>query len=200
MNPTRNGAPLFLPLALLYLPQFKAWARIDHTDDDDSLSLMLAGAIDQLSRQLGIEIALGEWTWSPVDPGMPGNTNRLACACNPPGWSATYIPIPVRGVTSFTVDRGGVDVSNDFHLSGDTYWGDFGEMFLASDGGAQVGDVVTLVSGTLDEADVPFGLTSIIFRYGLYIWENRESASEKNLSEVPDFLLRAWSVYWTPRV
>lgn len=201
MTITRDGAADYMALATDYLPQFKSWARIDHDDDDDSLTLTLAGAIEQLSKQLGIDIARGVWLWIPISASAPGVTNRLACACAPQGWSSTYIPVPVRGVVSFTVSRGEppVDVSAGFHLAGNLYWGDFGETFLASDAGAQVGDVVRLTGGTDTASDVPPALTNIVFRYGLFIWENRESATDKTIAEVPDFLLRAWSIYWTPR-
>lgn len=197
-----------LPDALLV--PFKAWARIDHDDDDASCKLTIARTIDLLERQLGILIAPQEWLWIPRDDmGNATTDNRLACYCQHCGpmvsWS--YLPIPLRGVTAFTVSREGNDVSADFRLAGDISYADFGQSYLASANGVQVADEITLkggatVSGTAPDlmTDLPPALLDLIFRYGLFLWENRESATDRAMSEVPDWVNRSWAAFWVPRV
>lgn len=204
----RIAAPDYAALAAAFLDSFKSWARVDHNDDDEALELLLAEAMNLLERQLGISIAYQEWTWTPIpEPGTPGTragsgTNRLACCGGGPAVSSGYLPIPIRGVQSFTVTRGEppVDVSDQFYLSGETYWGDFGQTYLASYSGVQASDDIVLVAGTDDAAEVPPALVNILFRYALFLWENRESGAAHAVTEMPDFLQRAWSIYWTPRL
>jgi hypothetical protein len=190
-------------LAEELLPDFKAWARIDHTDDNSALELMLSRTMGLLERQWGVAIAPAIWEWVPrsgayaLPTGVP--ENRLACAC-PPLVSWSYVPIPLRGITGATVAHGGVDVSNTFALAGDTVYGDFGQMYLqALVDPIQTDDVVTLnveTSATM----LPPELVDVLFRYALFIWENRESATERGMAEVPDWINRAWGPFWSPRV
>jgi hypothetical protein len=172
-----------LPAALL--DDFKAWARIDHTDDDRGLSLILARAIELLERQFGVCIAPSVWTWRPVVDAMAGN--RLACGCyGAPAYSANLAPVPLRGVVAFTVMRGDVpdDVSSQFELVGgdDT----FAQLYLASAEGVGQSDVVQLETGQpIDPDKFPPALMDVVFRYALFLWENRESAPTEALATCP---------------
>ena len=198
-------------LATELLVPFKAWARIDHDDDDASLTLTLARALDLLQRQWGVVLIPSEWRWVPRPEGSGldlQTDNRLLCFCQHPAgrlsWSA--VPVPIRGVSGFTVEREGLDVSAEFTLSGDIFYGDFGQTYLTSADGIKPADVVTLVGGPVnatDEADadmLPPAVVDVLFRYSLFLWENRESSTDKQMSEVPDWINRAWALFWVPRV
>jgi hypothetical protein len=190
---------------------FKEWARIDHTDDDNSITLVLARTIALLERQFGILIASQSWEWTPRSAedsaGASGAPeNRLCCrngtqGGQPVSWG--YLPIPLRGITGFSGYRIGFGTLNPyFQLAGDTTYGNFAQIFLESIDAAipiEVGDVFTLDTEVTYDI-VPFELIDVILRYALFLWENRESATEREMREVPDWLNRAWGPFWTPRV
>jgi hypothetical protein len=189
------------------LDDFKQWARIDHTDDDASLKLMLASVTDLLERQLGISIAPAGWHWVPREANDPLDTiDRGPCHHARQLW--TYVPVPFRGAIEFTVSRASGDVTSEFVLDGDTHPGNFGQQYLAAVSGAAgvaVDDAVMLAVGFDPAKDsieqLPPALLDVLFRYALYIWENRESVVVGNtVNEMPDFLSRAWAPFWTPRV
>jgi len=91
--------------------------------------------------------------------------------------------------------------SGAFRLVGDLDYSMFGQIYLQGMDGAtvQVGDVCELSTDVTMEV-LGFELVDLILRYALFLWENRESATDREMSEVPDFLNRAWGPFWSPRV
>lgn len=182
-----------VPDALLVA--FKAWARIDHDDDDDALRLNLARVVDLLERQFGIAIAPQEWAWLPLQPRSPASARF--------GSALPALGLPVRGVADFTATRGAEDVTDEYEiegagaLSGTAY----DELRLVRAGGILPGDTLLLTAGvTVDTVDaLTPALVDLLLRYGLYLWENRESGSAATLADVPDWVNRAWATFWTPR-
>jgi len=191
---------------------FKQWARIDHDDDDGSLGLTLMRGLDLLERQWGVVLNVSTWRWVPREANGMGlaeqDDNRLACMCRhvPPRASWKQVPVPIVGIAGFRVDRDGTDVSADFSLTGDTFYPDFGQAYLSSADGVQPGDVVMLsagplVSGTTPNVNLyPPAVVDVLFRYCLFLWENREAATDKQMADVPDWVNRAWALFWQPRV
>jgi hypothetical protein len=207
---TYNGRDLATEL----IPAFKAWARIDHTDDDNAITLLLARTISLLERQLGILIATQTWDWIPrvkdYGTAAPANApeNRLQCCNGFPAISWGFLPVPLRGITKITVKRPNTgqgspttDVTAQFQLWGDVNYCEFGQIYLQGINGAtvEVADIVTLQT-EVTEALLAYELVDIILRYALYLWENRESATASAMAEVPDFLSRTWGPLWSPRV
>jgi hypothetical protein len=199
-------------LATELLPTFKGWARIDHNDDDTAATACLARTIGQLERQFGILIASQQWEWTPRDvqsPAQPANLpeNRLCCCQGMPPFSWGFLPLPLRGVTDATVTRvvpppdPPADVSDQFRITGEVNYSDFGQAYLQGLDGAtvQIADVVTLATNVTADI-VPPELVDVILRYALFIWENRESATDRGMTDVPDWLNRAWGPFWSPRV
>lgn len=195
---TRVGPPEYADLVEALLPPFKAYARIDHDDDDDGLKLILSETVALLERQFGVAIAPQVWAWQ-LDGTTATSANRLACACD--GLPASAI-VPIRGVNDWRASRGTppVDVTAEYSMAGNLYWADFSPLALERAGGIVGGDTLELIAGMPEGGSLSPGLFNLVFRYGLFLWENRESGGAQDLTEAPDWLLRVWSTYWTPRL
>jgi hypothetical protein len=195
-------------LATAMMVGFKEWARIDHDDDDNSITLTLARTIGLLERQFGVLIASQTWEWLPRTVSdttgyADAPENRLCCANGGARVSWFYVPIPLRGITSVTGYRPGMgDITAYFRLAGDSTYSNFAQTYLESlqsDMQVEPEDVFTLATNVVYDI-VPFELVDVILRYALFMWENRESATERAMAEVPDWLNRAWAPFWSPRV
>ena len=117
--------------------------------------------------------------------------NRLCCCNGTPAISWGFLPLPLRGVTGFSMTLANPG-SGSFRLVGDLDYSTFGQIYLQGIDGStvQVGDVAELSTDVTMEV-LGFELVDLILRYSLFLWENRESATERGMSEVPDWLNRA---------
>lgn len=178
--------PDYTTLPGVLLDDFKAWIRVDHADDDAAISSTLARAISQLERQFAVSIHPRVWTETITELGAAFYLQE------PP------VPVPLRGIVNFTAFRGGVLVPDEYKLLRDYRAYPFGPVFLTGpflvddDLGFQVGFGI-------GPFQMPPDLMDVVFRYAAFMWENRESGAERNLSEMPDWVDRAWSGFWVPR-
>jgi len=205
-------------LAAALLPKFKEWARIDHNDDDALATSMLAAVIASLERQWDIAFAPARYEWRPyetnaVPPDRPYNAAWPWRAGYPSPSAWTYVPVPIRGISTFKVLKppytgGANDVSANFVLAGDLNYATFGQTFLQAKAGTTglqpdwqvILETEGIYHDPEDTSYLPPALWNVVARYALFVWENRESAMPTNLQEVPDFHDRAWAVFWAPRV
>lgn len=186
------------------LASFKQWARIDHADDDVQLELVLRRAMASLERQLGISIVSAEWEFVPFTDTLQDTSPPYVpqgCGCEPVTLRpASQVVVPVLGVSSFTAsDVGGGDVTADFtlvHPYQDMVTGR--ARLIAKTGTIPADTKFILVVGAT--ADMPAEVIDVVYRFALYLWENRESATDRAMSEVPDWLNRSWGTLWVPRV
>lgn len=179
------------PVVAALLPSFKSQSRIVNPDDDAFATEVLGRAINFVEIRSAIAIASQSYSWVPMLP------NQL--------WSWPRAPVPVRGVTDFTADRSGVDVTAEYWLDGasvDIY----GPQYLEREGGLYAGDVVTLVAGFPEDwaapAPLPLApaLADVIVRYAAYLWEFREAATLGQASNLaPDWFNESMAIFWIPR-
>ncbi len=199
---TYSGATV----AAALLDSFKAWARIDHDDDDAQLTLVLRRAMAALERQLGISIATATWEFVPYTDTLVDTLPVIVphwCGCDPIGNRPTsMVTIPLVGVRSFTAtDVDNVDVTADFVLVMPSLDDVLGPARLRAKVGNIPADTRFVVTvGSEDDDDMPPEVTDVLYRFALYLWESRESAAERSMTEVPDWATRAFGSLWVPRV
>lgn len=180
-------------LAASMLDGFKVHVRVDHDDDDQYLQDTLGRAIAQIERRSGISIAPQTFRWIP-------KVEELG--------SQFWLPleerlslVPVFGVADFTADRGGVDVSDQYTLVGDVSPNAFAQLRLVRPGGLYAGDVIMLEAGFETAAEVPPEVEDVIYRYGAYLYEFRESSAASSVtSQMPEWFNEALGTLWAPRV
>src|SRR5262245_46080161 len=160
------------------LAGFKAHARIDFPDDDDTVKRYCRWALAYIENELGFSIAGGPVNWTP---------ETVA------GTSAYQTP--VTPVSSFTVTTAGADTSAEYQL---TYPDKMQPPWLGrKDGGDWPADTATVLqAGFATPDDMPPNVEASVYRMAATLYENRESLTSLNMDVTPlwlrDLLSGAW--------
>lgn len=173
------------------LPAFLAQSRITDPADESEARSVLGRAINFVEIRSGIVIASATFLWVPIYLGSPYQVNHL--------------PIPVRGTTSFIAEREGVDVSDQYWITGNAL-NDYSAMYLSREGGFYAGDNFILEAGFQRNYDpalpIPTApaLVDVILRYAAYLWEFREAATLGQAANLtPDWFNESIAIFWVPR-
>jgi len=173
------------------LPAFKAQSRITDPLDDAEAKSVLGRAINFVEIRSGIVIAAATFLWVPIYAGAP--------------FDVSHLPVPVRGLTTFMADREGVDVSDEYWLTGNAM-NDYAMVIMSREGGFYPGDNFVLEAGLPRnyDTDTPLpiapALVDVVLRYAAYLWEFREAATLGQAANLtPDWFNESIAIFWVPR-
>lgn len=167
-----------LPKALLAAT--KAHLRVDFTDDDPYILDVIKRAISLFERESEVSVNPSTYIWKP----------------DPANYCGDVAPVPISPVIDFTaVDSDDVDVTELFEVASNSMHG----VMIYRLVGAYVGGLtVTIESGYTTKDELPPGILDIVLLVSCHLYENRGVMLSS--SEVADFVQRAMSSYWKPRM
>jgi len=159
---------------------FKEHLRILHTDEDDTLSLYLSGALESIGTYGDRDLYLTSYEVfyeGMYDYTSPSSLTSWWCG----RWDISNVVIK---------DIDGLDITSEFTI--DTERG----MFYPHPLDTQI----TFDAGFATKDDVPAMLLQIIFRLGADYYENREAIRVGEPKVLPTWVNYSLASIWCPRV
>lgn len=163
------------------LPSFKKHLRIEYDFDDESIKVYLAGAIDAISTYSDVDVFLSEYTYEYVEG------ERIDTVA-----SEKYMDLTRHNVSNVIVTA-----SDDSDVT-DSYTIDNQRGIIYPS--PSTSETVKFSSGYLDSSEIEPNLRMIIFRYGAFLHEMRESIQVGEPKNLPDWVTYALASIWKSRV
>ena len=167
-----------LPKALLATT--KSHLRVDFTDDDEYIKDVIKRAIAMFENESEISVNPSSYIWKPDHTDYCGDT----------------VPIPITPVIDFTVaDSDDEDLTEDYEVASNSQRG---VMLYRLVGSYVDGLAVSIDSGYSTKDELPPGILDVVLLIACHLYENRGVLISQK--EIADFMRRATSSYWKPRL
>jgi hypothetical protein len=167
-----------LPKALLAAA--KAHLRVDFTDDDQYIQDCIKRAISLFERESEVTVNPTTYIWKP----------------DPADYCGDVLMIPMTPVIDFTAaDADEIDVSENYQVASNSM---HGVMIYRLVGGYVDGLTVTIESGYTTKDELPPGILDLVLLLSCHLYEHRGVFLPANQTD--DFMRRAASSYWKPRL
>ena len=167
-----------LPKALLAAT--KSHLRVDFTDDDQYIQDVIKRAIAMFENESEISVNPSTYIWKPDSADYCGDV----------------VAIPITPVIDFSaMDAEEDDVTEFYEIASNSQRG---VMIYRLVGSYVDGLAVTIESGYSTKDELPAGILDIVLLIACHLYENRGVLISQK--EIADFMRRATSSYWKPRL
>ena len=158
----------------------KAHLRIDFSDDDEYVKDVIARAIAMFENESEISVNPSSYIWKPDAADYCGDV----------------VPIPITPVVDFTaMDADENDLTEEYEVASNSQRG---VMIYRLVGSYASGLAVSIDSGYATKDELPPGILDLVLLVACHLYENRGVLISQK--EIADFMRRATSSYWKPRL